>query len=100
MWIKDSSPKTNEWFICIVNGQRMPMMFNVHNQFWVDFSGKTYKPNQIDKWLDDSILSNTISLTKEDLITFSNDIESSNGCWSDTSYKICKFIDIDPTAGV
>jgi hypothetical protein len=44
--------------------------------------------------------SDTITLTKEELITFMNDVEQGIGSWSDTSYRICRFIGIDPTDGV
>jgi|ERR1035437_44818 hypothetical protein len=39
----------------------------------------------------------SITLTKEELLTFKEDIEY--GIWSDTSYKICEFLGIDPTEG-
>ena len=44
--------------------------------------------------------SDTITLTKEELVTFMNDVEQGIGSWSDTSYRICRFIGIDPTDGV
>jgi len=40
----------------------------------------------------------TITLTKEELLTFKEDVESQTG-WCDTSYRICEFIGIDPTQG-
>ncbi len=46
-------PKIGEWYICFVSGQRQILMYNNHNNFWADFAGKTYRPEQIDKWLDD-----------------------------------------------
>lgn len=44
--------------------------------------------------------SDTITLTKEELKTFMDDVEQGIGSWSDTSYRICRFIGIDPTDGV
>jgi mevalonate pyrophosphate decarboxylase len=44
-------------------------------------------------------LFDTIKLTKEELITFMEDATQGHGVWSDTSYKILKFIGIDPTDG-
>jgi len=54
LWIiKDSIlPTISSWFICYVDGNRMPLRYNVYNLFWVDLSGKCYQPNQIDKWLN------------------------------------------------
>jgi len=46
------------------------------------------------------VSSDTITLTKEELKTFMDDVEQGIGSWSDTSYRICKFIGIDPTDGV
>lgn len=42
---------------------------------------------------------NVIVLSKDDIKTFMDDVYSGTG-WSDTSYKICRFIDIDPTDGI
>ena len=47
-----------------------------------------------------AVISDTITLTKEELKTFMDDVEQGIGSWSDTSYRICKFIGIDPTDGV
>lgn len=47
-----------------------------------------------------ALVDDTITLTKEELITFKNDIEEGVGSWSDTSYKICRFIGVEPTDGV
>jgi type I site-specific restriction-modification system R (restriction) subunit len=41
----------------------------------------------------------TICLTKADLQTFMDDCSKGMGIWSDTSYKICNFLGIDPTEG-
>jgi hypothetical protein len=40
-----------------------------------------------------------IEITKEDLQTFMDDVNKGVG-WSDTSYRICEFVGIDPTDGV
>jgi hypothetical protein len=50
--------------------------------------------------LSDVSSSDTITLTKEELKTFMDDVEQGIGSWSDTSYRICRFIGIDPTDGV
>ena len=44
--------------------------------------------------------SDTITLTKNELETFLQDWEQGYGSWSDTSYRICIFLGIDPTDGV
>ena len=54
MWVKDYSPTKSDWYIVVVDGKRFPAMYNDHNNFWCGQDGKTYKPNQIEKWLDDS----------------------------------------------
>ena len=46
------NPTENLWFICYADGVRQPLKFNKHNQFWVALAGKTYKPNEIERWLD------------------------------------------------
>ena len=50
--------------------------------------------------ISDVSSSDTITLTKEELKTFMDDVEQGIGSWSDTSYRICRFIGIDPTDGV
>jgi len=54
LWVNsdDRTPTENLWFICYADGVRQPLKFNKHNQFWVALAGKTYKPNEIEKWLD------------------------------------------------
>jgi len=49
----EKTPYQSGWYVCCVNGNRMILKYNVHNNFWVDFAGKTYKPTEIDKWLND-----------------------------------------------
>lgn len=55
----------------------------------------------INKMMDDELSKllkeETISLTKAELETFMKDCN--DGVWSDSSYKICRFIGIDPTQG-
>jgi hypothetical protein len=55
MWTNKYNPTNSDWYIVVVDGKKSPMSWNSHNKFWVDFGGKTYKPEQIDRWLDDSI---------------------------------------------
>jgi len=52
MWTNEYNPTTSEWFVCIVQGKRIVLHFNVPNKFWCDLIGKTYKPNEV-MWLDD-----------------------------------------------
>lgn len=35
-----------------INGEITPIMWNKPNSFWVDFTGKTYRPEEIEAWLD------------------------------------------------
>lgn len=49
---------------------------------------------------DAKMLEDTITLSKEELVTFMDDFEQGAGSWSDTSCRICRFIGIDPTDGV
>jgi hypothetical protein len=54
LWVNsdDRVPTENLWFICYADGVRQPLKYNKHNQFWVALAGKTYKPNEIERWLD------------------------------------------------
>lgn len=54
-WVNpnDRLPELSKvWFICYINNERTVLMYNAPNQFFVDLTGKTYKPCEIDKWLD------------------------------------------------
>lgn len=53
MWVKDYSPSVSDWFICVVDGKRLPLTYNAHNKFWCGLDGKTYKEGSVE-WLDDS----------------------------------------------
>mgnify|MGYP007080394481 CR=1 FL=1 len=57
MWKTDSNPVKSDWYICIIlsGNIRSSLRYNQPNNFWADFSGKTYKPVEI-KWLDDSLI--------------------------------------------
>ena len=55
MWTKDYEPTPREWYLIKINGVKFPAVWSV-NKFFVDMSGKTYKLNEIDCWLDDSKL--------------------------------------------
>ena len=54
LWVKgeDGVPSDSDWYVCIVNGKREVMKFNFPNKFWMDFTAKPYKPNEIEKWLN------------------------------------------------
>ena len=53
-WVNpnERTPTESAWYICYVNGVRQPLMFNPHNKFWASLSGKTYKQNEVERWLD------------------------------------------------
>jgi hypothetical protein len=53
MWVNDYNPSKGDWYLCIVDGKKQPLMYNEYNIFWCALSGKVYKPNQVE-WLDDS----------------------------------------------
>ena len=42
----------------------------------------------------------TISVTKDELQTFMDDVSKGDGAWSDTSYKLLRFLGIEPTDGI
>ena len=54
LWIngEDRLPIESEWFIGYIKGIRLPLRYNAPNRFWMDFTGETYQPNEIDRWLD------------------------------------------------
>jgi hypothetical protein len=52
MWTNEYNPKISTWYITKCNGERNPMYWNNPRKFWSDFSGKTYKPEEV-IWLDD-----------------------------------------------
>lgn len=52
MWKKDTSPTTNDWFICIVDGRRVPLQYK-HNRYWMAIDGTTYMEGEV-SWFDDS----------------------------------------------
>lgn len=54
MWVKNSNPNKGDWYIIMVEGKKFPAMYNEFNKFWCGQDGKTYKPEKIDMWLDDS----------------------------------------------
>lgn len=35
-------PTKSDWYICYVEGERMPLRYNAPNDFWVGMDGKTY----------------------------------------------------------
>lgn len=55
MWTNKYEPIKSDWYIVKHQGKRTVMKWNNHNKFWCEFSGKTYKFNEIDEWLDDSV---------------------------------------------
>jgi hypothetical protein len=55
MWTELYEPTQSGWYVVKIEGKRTVMNWNSINKFWVDFAGKTYKFNEIDKWLDDSV---------------------------------------------
>ena len=63
MWVNKYNPTEKGWYLVKINGVKDPLTWNVHNQFWCGLAGKTYKPDQIDCWLDDTKIS-TVSYDK------------------------------------
>lgn len=55
MWTELYEPNQSGWYVVKFQGKRTIMNWNSTNKFWADFSGKTYKFKEIDKWLDDSV---------------------------------------------
>lgn len=45
-------PEKSDWFICYVDGVRLPLRFNQPNSFWCALDGATFKPEQV-VWVDD-----------------------------------------------
>lgn len=58
MWTKSYEPTESDWYIVKINGAKMPMMWNIHNKFFSDFAGKTYRFDEIECWLNDSATPN------------------------------------------
>jgi hypothetical protein len=54
LWINgcDRTPIENLWFICYINQDRHVLKFNKYNNFWSSLDGRTYKPNEISRWLE------------------------------------------------
>ena len=54
LWVNadDRTPTENLWFICYVNGIRIPLKFNTEYQHWYANSGRTYRVYEIERWLD------------------------------------------------
>ncbi len=54
LWVNgdDRLPTESDWFIGYIKGIRLPLRYNAPNRFWMDFTGETYQPNEIDRWLD------------------------------------------------
>ena len=52
MWTNKYFPIEKGWYMGKINGQIIPIMWNKPNSFWVDFTGKTYRPEEIEAWLD------------------------------------------------
>jgi len=67
---------------------KISQLFEFDAKDFCNYQGITYDEDEND----------TISLTKEEIKTFQKD--SLNGIWSDSSYKICKFIEEDPSDGI
>jgi hypothetical protein len=54
LWVNanDRTPNENLWFICYAGGVRQPLKFNKKYQHWYAITGRTYKLNEIERWLD------------------------------------------------
>ena len=55
MWVKNYSPSEKGWYLIKVNDVKIPALWNNANKFFVDITGKGYKVDVIDCWLDDSL---------------------------------------------
>ena len=53
-WVNTTErvPNIKEWFVCYIGGERKVLTYNIPNKFWCDLYGKTYKNNEVTKWLD------------------------------------------------
>ena len=49
-WELEKLPTKRGWYLCKVNGEKTPLMWNLQNQFWTGIDGKTYKGVE---WLND-----------------------------------------------
>jgi hypothetical protein len=75
---------------------------------WMDSMRRTTVKNE-DELFDDFYIANvkpkspaelTIIVTQEELKTFYDDVAGEQTGWSDSSYRLAKFIGIDPTQGL
>lgn len=55
MWVKSYEPNIGGWYLCKINGNKLPLMWNKYNKFFSDFAGKTFHFLDIDCWLDDTL---------------------------------------------
>lgn len=80
MWTNNYNPTEKGWYLVKINGKKDPLSWNIHNKFWSDFAGKTYRPDQIDCWLDDtkinSCYNKLCTSNKNDYCTYSLKCES------------------------
>jgi hypothetical protein len=53
-WVNpnDRLPGDRNWYICYVDGERVPLKYNSANRFWSALDGKSYPATGISKWLD------------------------------------------------
>lgn len=49
-WESNKQPTQRDWYLCKVNDQKLPLLYNVTNNFWVGVDGKVY--NNVE-WLDE-----------------------------------------------
>lgn len=54
MWINTYKPKISDWYVVQIDDKRIILNYNKPNGFWYDLTGKTYSPDDIECWLDDS----------------------------------------------
>ena len=55
MWINNKFPSKSDLYLTKnETGKKEILRWNAPNQFWCDMAGKTFKPDEIYLWLDDT----------------------------------------------
>lgn len=60
-WETVKQPTQRDWYLCKVNGQKLPLLYNVKNNFWTGVDGKVY--NNVE-WLDDENYLSGLTVTE------------------------------------
>ena len=72
-WETTKQPTQRDWYLCKVNGQKLPLLYNDKNNFWTGVDGKVY--NNVE-WLDDEpkIISDALYNVLDEVICHLEDI--------------------------